>query len=503
MRAVTKLGALEGETTKNGMLVFRGIPYAAPPLGALRFRAPEPPLPWAHTRDARALAPTAPQILGVMRDLPPQDEDCLKLNVWTKSLTGHRPVVLFIHGGAFTAGSSAHTMYDGRELALRGDIVFVSFNYRLGVLGYLDWGALGELSFGCDANNGVRDQIAALRFVREHIDAFGGDPENVTIFGQSAGAMSACTLLAVPSARGLFRRAIAQSGGIHHTTTREHSARMAEAMLEALDLLPDELDKLRELPVETLVQAQAACLRDHVYVGSRAKPLYVASMTLIPVVDGELIPKPPIEAIANGEGADVPLLTGSNRDEQRFWTVLVDSAKQAMDQSALVKLIEKRMSGHGERLIAAYRARMPNAAPWELYSAIDTDRVFRVPAWKLAEARAAHAQHTYLYAFDFVGPLFEGQLGACHTIEVPFSLGLVHEGFGKVFTGAGPDARLLSDRMLDAWMSFARSGDPSTEALGEWPAYAASDPRAMRLGRTPGLQPALDADLDSIWRELI
>src|SRR5690349_13241941 len=165
MRVVTKLGAVEGETLANGVHVFRGIPYAAPPVGELRFRAPQPPRAWQHTRDARPLTPTAPQILGVMRDLPAQSEDCLNVNVWTTDVGARKPVVVFIHGGAFSAGSSAHTMYDGRELAKRGDLVFVSFNYRLGALGFLDWGALGDPDFACDANLGVRDQVAALQWV--------------------------------------------------------------------------------------------------------------------------------------------------------------------------------------------------------------------------------------------------------------------------------------------------------------------------------------------------
>jgi para-nitrobenzyl esterase len=183
--------------------------------------------------------------------------------------------------------------------------------------------------------------------------------------------------------------------------------------------------------------------------------------------------------------------------------VLLDPVAQAMSDGSLLRRIERRLPGHGARVVDVYRARMSNAAPWEIFSAIETDRVFRAPAWKLAQARLRSGQATHLYAFDFTGPLFGSALGACHTIEVPFSFGLVHEGFGKVFSGAGPDARLLSDRMLDAWMSFVRSGDPSTESLGAWPGFEAAEPKAMRLGREPGLQPALQPELDALWDELI
>jgi para-nitrobenzyl esterase len=504
-RVITPLGALDGERVRSShgeVLAFRSIPYAAPPLGPLRFRAPEPPRPWAHTRDARTRGATAPQILGAMRDLPAQSEDCLQLNVWTPSLTGMRPVIAFIHGGAFTAGSSQHTMYDGHELAARGDVVVVSFNYRLGALGYLDLGALGDGDFQSDANCGVRDHIAALRFIRRYIDVFGGDPTDVTIFGQSAGAMSVCTLLATPSAHGLFKRAIAQSGAAHHVTTRADAARMAQLVVEGLGLAPGELPKLRELPVEQVIAAQAACLRDHVSVGSVHKPLYNAGMTLVPVIDGALIPEAPIDAFSAGRASRAPLLLGTNRDEQRFWTVLVDSSKQTLDDAALRKVIERRVPEHAERVVRAYRELSPSAAPWEIYSAIETDRVFRLPALRLAEARAAHAHASYLYAFDFVGPLFEGELGACHTMEVPFSLGLIEGSFGKVFTGAGPDAKRLSSQMLEAWLAFARSGDASSAGLGGWPAFHAQAPQAMRLGVATGLQPAR-LPIDALWDTLL
>lgn len=252
--ATTTLGKVEGDE-QGGVLVFHGIPYAAPPTGELRFRAPERAKPWAFVRDAMTPGPSAPQSIGLMREIPAQQEDCLHVNVWTPALHGRRPVLVWIHGGGFTTGASTHPMYCGRELARRGDIVVVSFNYRLGAFGFADLGALGEGGFAADANNGLRDQIAALHWVREQIAAFGGDPEQVTLCGQSAGAMSVATLLAVPSARGLFQRAIAQSGAAHHVTTRDESARTARRLLDALEIGPGQLDRLRELPFAAIVQA--------------------------------------------------------------------------------------------------------------------------------------------------------------------------------------------------------------------------------------------------------
>jgi para-nitrobenzyl esterase len=504
------LGRIEG-AEQGGVLVFRGIPYAAPPVGPLRFRAPEPPRPWHGVRDGRTPGPTAPQILGLMREVPAQSEDCLQLNVWTPALSGRRPVLVFLHGGAFTTGTSAHPMYDGRELARRGDAVVVSVNYRLGALGFADLGALGDARFGADANNGLRDQLAALAFVREHIAAFGGDPECVTLFGQSAGAMSVGTLLSLPASRGLFQRAIAQSGAAHHVTTRADSARIAERLLDALAIGPAQLDRLRALPFEAITRAQSACLRQWIGVGRRGYPLKSPNMTLLPVIDGELIAEPPWDAAASGAGHDVPLLLGSNADEWNFWIFLMDSTKRDLDDGTLRGALDKRVPGHVERAIDVYsrvhayaRRSQQRLRPWQIFSAIETDRWFAVPALRLAQARAQASAPTYLYRFDWTGALFEGQIGSCHTIEVPFVFGLVDEGFGRVFAGGGEAARALSERTMDAWIAFARGGDPSTGELGAWPRFDVAQPSAMLLSRAPRVESArLPDEIDALWSDLV
>ena len=514
----TKLGKLEGEQ-QSGMYVFRGVPYARAPIGELRFRAPEPVQPWTGVRAAQAPGPTAPQALGMMRDLVAQDEDCLQLNLWTPRLDGRRPVLVFIHGGGFTTGASTHPMYDGGALARRGDVVVVSFNYRLGAFGFADLGALDERF--ADSNVGLRDQLAALRWVQEHVADFGGDPTQVTLFGQSAGAMSVVSLLTSPHGQGLFARAIAQSGAGHHALSRAQAAGVAECLLEALKVPPHELARLRALPAEAIAAAQAACATTRTQIGLPDKPLQNPGMGLLPVIDGDVVPELPVLAAARGVGGGVPLLIGSTRDEQRFWLFLADPDKRDLDPDGLLRVLDKRLPGRARVVADAYRGlplREGERLPWHLFSAIETDRVFALPAQRLCEARVAvslaaapspaqkatPAAGTYLYHFDWSGPLFGGELGACHTMDVPFVLGGVDDGFGRVFSGGGPEARALSDRMMDAWLAFARSGDPSCERNGDWPRFTrAGDPCCMQLARSRGLARAPHQELRALWDQLV
>ena len=496
----TPSGRLRGREMP-GVMAFRGVPYGAPPVGARRFRAPEPAAPWQGEREAREVGATAPQVIGLMRDLPPQSEDCLTLNVWTPALQGRRPVMVFVHGGAFTTGSSAHPMYDAGALAARGDVVVVSFNYRLGVLGFADLAALDGSAF--DSNPGLRDQLLALRWVQQHIEAFGGDPEQVTLFGQSAGAMSAVTLLASVQSEGLFSRVIAQSGAGHHTVARDESGRIAERFCAQLGVGAGALERLRALPLDQLLEAQAKTLRGWVRVGTAERPLRSAAMTLVPAIDGELIDAPPVDIAGRGAARDIPLLVGTNRDEWDFWLFLSDPSKRKLDEASMLKVVEKRVPGRGREAVALYRALTPDAPVYRSYGTFETDRVFGVPARRLAERRAAAGARSWLYEFDWPSTLFGGDMGALHTLEVPFVLGSVDEDYGRLFTGGGEGPQRLSGRMMDAWVAFARTGDPSTEALGEWPAFAPATPARMRLAARSGMQPCPAAAREPFWRELL
>jgi para-nitrobenzyl esterase len=479
----TSYGKLQG-FDESGVRVFRGIPYAQPPIGARRFRAPDRPLPWAGVRTAHDFGPAAqqnPNALGPLGfDIGPMDEDCLSLNVWTPGCDGaRRPVLVWIHGGAFILGAGSQALYDGATLARRGDVVVVTINYRLGAFGFLD---LSEAGVG-DANLGMRDQIAALEWVRDEIAAFGGNPDNVTIFGESAGSISVAALLGTPRAQGLFHRAILQSGAANFAGSRAQAARVAAAFLKEMSLTSAESFKLREAPPAQLLEAQ-----QRVYLAMQGQ---VRGLPFAPVVDGDLLPQHPFEAIRAGLVKDVPVLVGSNLDELKLFVVM-DPEARWLDEAALLKRCEHNSSGadasgvsHGQRAIDTYRsARATRGAattPPELWFAIESDRVFRYPAMRLAAAQRAHQPHTYAYLFSWPSPFMEGMLGACHALELPFVFGTFNDPMIGQFAGGGPAANGLAERIQDAWLAFARTGNPACPRVGEWPAYDATRRATMIL----------------------
>ncbi len=480
-------GRIRG-TLEDGLRVFRGIPYAEPPLGSLRFRAPQPPSPWHGVRDTRSFGPPAPQIPGMLARLLGSDtdrasEDCLQLNLWTPALDeGRRPVMVWIHGGSFTSGTAGSPIYDGSSLARRGDVVVVTINYRLGALGFLALPQLEEEE-GVFGNLGLLDQITALEWVREHISGFGGDPDRVTVFGESAGAMSAGALLATPRARGLFRRAVLQSGAAENVSSREESVRVGACLLEELGLANPDAERLRSVPVADLLAAQQSTVA--------RMWRSVSGLTFQPVVDGRVIPSPPLQQIRSGCAADVSLLVGSNRDEYKLWN-LADPKAAKLDHAALLRRCRHNIPGegvdgtaHAVRAIETYarlREGRASAAPPELWTAIETDRLIRAPALRLADAQRAHQRQTFVYLFAWTSPAMEGALGSCHALEIPFVFGSLRHPGVSAFAGAGPAAERLSSVMQDAWISFARSGDPSHPELGDWPAYDPESRPTQLLG---------------------
>ncbi len=439
-----------------------------------------------------------------MQDIGEPNEDCLFLNVWTPVCDAkRRPVMVFIHGGGFTIGAGSQDMYDGEVLAQRGDVVVVTFNYRLGVFGFGFFGDLLDSSLGATSNNGLRDQIAALTWVRDNIDGFGGDPENVTIFGESAGAMSIGSLLAIPSARGLFRRAIAQSGAAHHATTRAESTRMTELVLRGVDASAAHPDKLWSASTAELVVAQRACFRETILRGPVGRRLPQAAMTLLPVGDGDLMTDGPFDSIAAGAAAGIDLLVGATADEWNYFLFFVEPNKRRIDAAALSKICEKRLPGRGDEAIALYTRVFGESLPlWRIYAAIESDRMFRIPALRLAEAQSARHAKTFMYHFTFRSPLCEGEMGACHAIEIPFVFGLVDGTFGRAFTGGGADALALAPRVLHAWASFARTGDPSHDGLPAWHPYDTSTRYTMRLGPTCELESAPLEAVRAFWDDV-
>ena len=482
----TRLGKVSGENLATHER-FRGIPYAAPPVGALRFRAPRPATPWSGVREAVEFGRSAPQNPSFLPGMESgaQSEDCLYLNVYTPRADGaRRPVLFWIHGGGFTGGSGSQALYDGGPLAARGDVVVVTINYRLGALGYT------QLP-GLDANLGQQDQIAALQFVRENIVAFGGDPSQITIFGESAGGMAVSTLLGMPAARGLFRGAIAQSGAAHHTHSPESGERVGNALLAELGLSAGETAKLRDVPIPALLEAQARVLAENARAGSL--------LAFAPAIDADTLPRHPLEAVRDGDARDVALLIGANRDEVKLFRMGM-AASSELDLAGLEKRVRTGLralgadESHAERLIESYRAARKGRAsiePFELLDALDSDRTFRIPSIRLAEAQASHQPRTYQYLFNWSSPARRGTLGACHALELPFVFGTLVAPTMDRFAGKGPDAETLSGLMMDAWIAFARSGEPGHASLPGWGGYDAANratlifDRACELAHAP------------------
>ena len=464
-RVETAAGWIEGErvAAPDGvpLLRFLGIPYAAPPVGDRRFRAPAAPAPWTGIRASRAFGPAAPQSDGVASRLPsfsvaPSDEDCLTANVWTPGLTGARPVLVWVHGGAYLSGGSAMGVFDGARLAAEGDAVIVSVNYRLGALGYL---AADPGRDDADANCGLRDQAAALAWVATHADAFGGDSGRVTVFGESAGAGSVLHLCAARTPPPV-RRAIVQSGEAR-TLTSELAVRVRDALVRhaGIDATgPAQVAALRALPVDALLVAQNAVF------GELA--LATGMMPFHPTFDGDLVDLDPIAGFAAGRACGIDLVIGNTRDELRLWA---DPRADGIDDDRLAHMLG-RLAGGGRdpaRILAAYRSDGRACSSAEIWEAARTDAVLRVPSLRVADAQAARGGTAFVYRFEWEAP----GIGAAHAVDLPFTFGTFdRDGWGDA-VGADARAEELSRQMRAAWLAFAASGDPAHPGLPAWPRH--------------------------------
>ncbi|MDQ1394445.1 MAG: para-nitrobenzyl esterase [Acidimicrobiaceae bacterium] len=467
------------------MIQWRGVPYAAPPVGPLRFRPPQPPPPWKGVRDASRFGPAAPQAISPLQGLvggqPGRwSEDCLYLNVFapTDGRAG-LPVMVWIHGGAFIGGSGSARWYDGGRFAAGGEVVVVTLNYRLGALGFLELGAVAGDRYREAGNCGILDQLAALGWVRDNIAAFGGDPAQVTVFGESAGAMSIGVMLAMPAAGGLFHRAILQSGAASAYRTRDQAEHVTERLLAALG---GPVEDLVAAPVERILEAQVAV------TGSSDAASYLAFR---PVVDGVNVAEAPDRAIAAGRGADIPVIVGTNRDEMTLFLAF-DRGIGEMSADQLDRRLGATIGASlWRRLEGGYRAAragldgaagfdgvataagLDGVARAELLVAVTTDLVFRIPALRLAEGlTTARAAPVWMYRFDWTSPAAGGRLGATHALDIPFVWNLVDVPGVELFTGEAPGRRSLAAAMHAAWLSFATRGDPTTPLLPPWPRYA-------------------------------
>jgi para-nitrobenzyl esterase len=498
----TRAGRLQG-ASERGLFAFRGVPYAAPPTGALRFRPPQPPTPWAGVRDATRAGPAAPQLalpffswINAAARTP--GEDCLSLNVFTPGLEGSRPVLVWIHGGGFVVGSGSTVLYEGFSLAERGDVVVVTINYRLGALGFAHLGSVLDGELADSTNLGVRDQIAALEWVHEHIDRFGGDPDNVTVFGQSAGGMSVATLLGAPRARRLFHRAICQSGAADHVIEREAAERVAAQLLARLGGPPPSHAMLGRIPIATLLEAQRATMAELAD--------WRSLMAFLPMVDGDVVPEQPLEAIRSGATAHIPLLTGATLEEWKLFG-LVDPGIGRFDEADLCARLAGVLPPDGPPPAQAARSfqealgeRSAARSPREVWSAFQTSRVFHVPSARLAEAQHEGGGSAHAYLITWRAPALRRALGACHAIEIPFVFGSQSHPLARPLSGLGSDGARFARRLQHAWLGFARSGDPGHDRLPTWPRYRPGQRATMILGRECELA---DAPLEAERRLLL
>jgi para-nitrobenzyl esterase len=488
--ALTSLGGLQGRD-EQGIAVFRGVPYAQPPRGELRFQAPKPLGPWGETYPATQFGSAAPQIGPVNRLIrtaigaagSTQSQDCLYLNVWTPGVDRRRrPVMFFIHGGAFILGSGATRVWHGWHLAKRGDVVVVTINYRLGALGFLRWRALVGEHGRPPANAGILDQIAALEWVRDHIDVFGGDPDNVTIFGESAGAMSAATLLGTPRAKGLFHGAILQSGAAHNVSTSAEADTVSTEFVRALGIENPTVDALASLPVKDIMRAQA--------IVSAKMGITTGALAWQPCVDGELLERHPLQAIDQGIAGGVRTLVGTNRDEWKLFSGL-DPGGMVLDEDSLRERFQGVLRGtdddgrplHERAWDAYYRVKgRRGGEPSERWGSFQSDRIFHYPATRLADALSVHQSDTYAYLFEWAPRAVNERLGACHGLELPFVFGTLRAPWLRAWLGISPRAQELCNIMQDAWIGFARSGSPAHAGLPDWPAYSETARSTMAFG---------------------
>ncbi len=505
----TTSGRIRGAIIE-GVAAFKCVPYGAPTSGANRFMPPRKPTPWASVRETITYTGHAPQdgLRPATRpeladfsgpgDTSPESEDCLTLNVWSPGLDAtKRPVMVWFHGGAFSYGTSNAPRLQGSRLARRGDVVVVTVNQRLNIFGFLDLSAVGGAEFAQSGNAGTLDMIAALEWVRDNIARFGGDPENVTIFGESGGGGKVCTLLAMPRARGLFHRAIVQSGAAVRLRERDRALRLTDAVLRHLGLDGTQLDRLQALPMAQLLAAVGPAQKA---IGAPALPL-LDRYPFGPVVDGDIVPHHPFDPAAPEVSADIPLLIGDMKDETASFLAPDDKVwRRTLSEAEMHERIAAVAGTHTDRVVETYRRLYPDANPAERLIATLTDSNFRIRSLIVAARKAAQGKApVYMYAFEWETPRFEGRLKSPHALDVPFTFDTIDLTNA---TDRSAAAHTLSATMAETWAAFARTGKPAHASIPAWPVYDLTRRATMILNATWHVENDPRGETRQLWQDI-
>ena len=497
--AVTRSGRVSGYI-RRGIITFKGVPYADSCAGPNRFMPPVKPKSWEGVRSSRQYGYVAPQgpragwandeeAFMFTWDDGVQSEDCLRVNIWTPAVGDgkSRPVMVWLHGGGYTAGSGQELRsYDGENLARRGDVVVVSLNHRLNALGYLDLSNFGD-QYAASGNVGMLDIVAALEWVRDNIENFGGNPHMVTIFGQSGGGGKVSTLMAMPAAKGLFHRAIVESGSILQGIPPENAQKTAEAIIGELGLTATTIGQIQTLPYQQILTAADKVLRER-----RLRPVggipnfrrISASLGFGPVVDGKILPSHPFDPDAPAMSADIPMIIGTTLNE--FVTAINHPEIESMSEAELQKRVQEIYGERAVNVIGAFRQRTPRAKPFDLWSHIAASGV-RGSAIEQARRKAAQGRApAYLYWFTWQTPILSGRPRAFHCAEIAFVFDNTDRC--ETMTGGGADARALAGKMCDAWIQFARTGNPNHPQLPRWPEFAPESVATMIFDHPPRVE---------------